>query len=86
MWTFLQLNTITGQIDQLHFDIQGESRGLFVLNDKNLAKDMKVMKGRFTLYPTQNMYNFILLDQDNGRSWQIQWSFDKENRLVIPIY
>ncbi|MEI6662551.1 MAG: hypothetical protein WCL01_10525 [Comamonadaceae bacterium] len=34
--------------------------------------------GRFTLYPTRNMYNFILLDQDVGRTWQIQWSTDKE--------
>ena len=41
--------------------------------------------GRFTLYPTKNMYNFILLDQVNGKTWQIQWSIDEENRMIIPI-
>lgn len=42
--------------------------------------------GRFFLYPTQNMYNFILLDQLDGRVWQVQWSTESKNRMVIPIY
>lgn len=85
MWTFLQLNTITGQIKQLHFDTSGDSRLKLIVNDENLAKNLPNLKGRFTLYPTQNMYNFILLDQDNGRTWQVQWSFEKENRMILPI-
>jgi hypothetical protein len=40
---------------------------------------------RFTLYPTQNMYNFILLDQIDGKTWQVQWSTDPELRGVVPI-
>ena len=43
------------------------------------------MNGRFTLYPTQNMYTFILLDQLDGRTWQVQWSIEPENRFIIPI-
>lgn len=85
MWTFLQLNTITGQIRQLHFDTSGDSRLKLILNDENLAKNLPSLKGRFTLYPTQNMYNFILLDQDNGRTWQVQWSYEKENRIILQI-
>lgn len=85
MWTFLQLNTITGQIKQLHFDTSGDSRLKLIVNDENLAKNLPNLKGRFTLYPTQNMYNFILLDQDNGRTWQVQWSYEKENRMILPI-
>ncbi len=85
MWTFLQLNTITGHIKQLHFDTSGDSRLKLIVNDENLAKNLPNLKGRFTLYPTQNMYNFILLDQDNGRTWQVQWSFEEENRMILPI-
>ena len=42
--------------------------------------------GRFFLYPTQNMYNFILLDQVDGRTWQVQWSTEESKRLVYRIY
>lgn len=41
--------------------------------------------GRFTLYPTNNIYNFILLDQIDGRMWQVQWSLKEKNRGLIPI-
>ena len=42
--------------------------------------------GRFKLYPTGNMYNFIMVDVINGRSWQVQWSTKKDERLVLRIY
>ena len=41
--------------------------------------------GRFFLYPTQNIWNFILLDQLDGRVWQVQWSTEQKNRMVIQI-
>ncbi|WP_223550544.1 hypothetical protein [Aestuariivivens sp. NBU2969] len=41
--------------------------------------------GRYKLYPTQNMYNFILLDVIDGYTYQVQWSIDKDKRLVLPI-
>jgi hypothetical protein len=40
--------------------------------------------GRFTMYPTYNIYNLILLDQIDGRTWQVQWG-KPEERQVIPI-
>ena len=33
----------------------------------------------------KNMYTFILLDQHDGRMWQVQWAIDADQRLVIPI-
>lgn len=42
--------------------------------------------GRFKLYPTNNMFNFIMLDVINGKTWQVQWSTDPENRIVKRIY
>ena len=39
----------------------------------------------FQLFPTTNMWTFIKLDTRNGRMWQVQWSIDVDQRLVIPI-
>ena len=85
MWTFIKLNTRNGQMWQVQYDVSGNSRlesnlSLIPLVAKEGEKD-----GRFTLYITQNIYNFILLDQLDGRIWQVQWSTEAENRLVIPI-
>jgi hypothetical protein len=85
-WTFIQLETTTGKMWQIQYSVQDDNRGGVVLNDKNLAKDKEVVVGRFTLYPTSNMWTFILLDQISGSSWQVQWSFDEKNRFVTPIY
>ena len=85
-WIFIQLETATGKMWQIQYSVQDDKRGGLVLNDKNLAEDKEVVVGRFTLYPTSNMWTFILLDQISGSSWQVQWSFDKKNRFVSPIY
>ena len=85
IWTFIQLNTTTGQMWQVYFDTQGSNRGAVVLNSQNLAREKDQISGRFTLYPTSNMYNFILLDQIDGRTWQVQWSNESKNRFVLPI-
>ena len=42
--------------------------------------------GRFKLYPTKNTYTFLLLDVKLGRTWQVQWSFEANERFVIPIF
>lgn len=77
---------MTEKIWQIQYDVSGNNRGGVVLNDKDLAEDKEKIPGRFTLYPTQNMWTFILLDQIDGSSWQVQWAMEKENRFVIPIY
>lgn len=57
-----------------------------ILNSRSLVYSWEEeINGRFTLYPTTNTYNFILLDQINGRTYQVQWSINKNERLVIPI-
>lgn len=86
IWTFIKLNTSNGQMWQVQFAINNEGkRGEDVLSLFRLASGKEAVNGRFELYPTENMYNFILLDQVDGRSWQVQWSFDYMNRGIIPI-
>ena len=38
--------------------------------------------GRYKLYPTQNMYNFIMQDVISGKSYQVQWNTDESKRFV----
>jgi hypothetical protein len=85
IWTFIKLNTRNGQMWQVQFDVAGENRNVTYLNTLSLVSSEEEVNDRFTLYPTQNMYNFILLDQLSGKTWQVQWSQKAENRGVIPI-
>ena len=63
MWNFIQLETSTGKMYIVQYSINDDYRGRYPLNDKNLASEKKSVIGRFTLYPTSNIWNFILLDQ-----------------------
>lgn len=86
-WTFIKLDTRNGKMWQVHFTVKDDSeRTELILNSTALVDEGKEVKGRFTLYPTENMYNFLLLDQIEGYVYQVQWSMTKENRGVIPIY
>lgn len=90
MWNFLKLDTRTGVITQVQYDVSGNGQGEFILSYRILLpmdeswRDAK--NGRFKLYPTQNTYNFLLLDQVDGRMWQVQWSTDAKNRGIVYDY
>ncbi len=84
MWTFIKLNTRTGQIWQVQYSLEDDQIEVPLSLTARVSKEEE-KNGRFFLYPTQNMYNFILLDQIDGRTWQVQWSQDAENRGMIPI-
>jgi hypothetical protein len=86
-WTFIKLNTRNGKMWQVHFSISDDGyEGELILNSLPLVRTEEEVNGRFTLYSTKNVYNFILLDQIDGRTYQVQWNNDKEKRIVIPIY
>ena len=59
--------------------------GVTNLSSETLVTTDKEVNDRFTLYPTQNMYTFILLDQLDGKTWQVQWSTEASNRGIMPI-
>lgn len=84
MWTFIKLDTRNGLMWQVQYSLNSEGRMVTSLNFDPLISLDKEVKDRFTLYPTQNMFNFILLDQISGKTWQVQWSTDT-NRGIIPI-
>lgn len=93
MWTFLELNTCFGSIRQVQYTVKDDDNYRFKLSISSddlresgfsLYRD-KIIPGRFALYKTQNMYNFILLDKVDGRTWQVQWGMDAKDRQIIPI-
>lgn len=85
MYTFIKLDTRNGQMWQVQWGTEDKFRFVNTLSDISRVNKDEEKNGRFFLYPTTNIYNFILVDQIDGRTWQVQWG-EKENRAVIPIY
>jgi hypothetical protein len=83
IFNFLKLDTRTGQLWQVQWSSQAEQRLINPINLKPLADDNK--PGRFTLYPSSNIFTFLLLDQEDGRQWQIQWGLKPGERLMREI-
>lgn len=80
IWNTLLLDTQTGQVWQVQIGLKNEDRMRIPLNKEILASS-GAKPGRFTLYSSRNIYQFILLDQENGRTWQIQWSTENTNGI-----
>jgi hypothetical protein len=85
MWTFIKLDTRNGKMWQVQYSMNSESRFETYLNLMALVIKDQEINDRFTLYPTQNIYTFILLDQIEGKTWQVQRSSERENRAILPI-
>ena len=89
MWTFIKLNTTTGEIWQVQYTLSDDHPSLeTVLNDRPLivtTNPNEKSPGRFSLYPTKNLYNYILLYQMDGRVWQVQWGFEPDKHMIMPI-
>ena len=88
MWTFLKLDTMTGKIWQVQFSIEGpeyrfETPLSLIDIPETLGLEQKI--GRYALFPTQNFYNFIMLDQIDGHTYQVQWSGELANRYILQI-
>ena len=87
MYTFIKLDTRNGKMWQVQWSTKGSDyRFETTLSDISRVTEDEEKNGRFFLYPTTNIYNFILLDQIDGRAWQVQWSLEPKDRMVMRIY
>lgn len=84
IYTFLKLDTATGKIDQLQWSLESDNEGSVPINSDDLSLDSGC--GTFELYPTMNMYQFILLDKVSGRQWHIQWGMKSSQRWIRRFY
>ncbi len=71
MYTFIKLNTRNGKMWQVQWGMENDYRFETSLSNISLVNNSDERNGRFFLYPTSNIYTFILLDQISGRSWQV---------------
>jgi hypothetical protein len=85
VFNFIKLNTTNGQLTQVQYSMENSKRFEVILSTVSLVKKEEEVKGRFILYPTKNIWTFILLDQIGGNTWQVQWSLNPEQRTIIPI-
>lgn len=87
IYNLIKLNTATGQLWQVQYGV-GDTDALTVSIDNSslLYSWEPEVPGRFELYPTQNMYNFILIDNDTGKTWQVQWNTSSSKRFRQRIY
>ena len=82
IFTFLRLNTTNGFIDVVQYSTKDNAM-IYGLSTYPLVDNGTI--DRFTIYPTLNMWTFLLLDQVEGNTYQVQWSTDAEKQFVVQI-
>ena len=82
MWTFLELDTATGLVWQVQYSADNDNERFKTILNDIVLNDSEQLNGRWKLYPTQNMYQFLLVDVMGGAVIQIQWSTE-DNRGIV---
>jgi hypothetical protein len=83
IYTFLQLDTMTGQIEQFQWSLDLNNEGSVTINGDVLAYGY--CPNCFELYPTNNLYQFILLNKTTGQKWHVQWGVEASRRWIRRI-
>lgn len=83
-FNFLKLDKKTGKIYLVQWSLEGEKEFSITLNGIDLSQ-FSTDGNCFKLYPTKNMWQFILLDGASGRAWHVQWGFEEKNRWIKRI-
>ncbi len=84
MYNLLKLDTQTGKIEQVQWSLDEDKEFSISINSEDLSLSNTI--NSFELYPTQNMYQFILLDKASGRTWHVQWGLTYKKRWMKRIY
>jgi hypothetical protein len=87
VYMLLKLDTRTGQIWQVQWGSEPKQMFTGTVNKTMLlpadpTHPTVLEPGRFTLEPTDNIFTFVLIDQDDGRTWRVQWG---DNPFIMPI-
>lgn len=85
IYYYIKLNTRTGQIWQIKIDQKKANQLELPFSNLPFVKKHEEVDNRFTLYPTQNSWNYMLLDQVNGRIWQVTWDINPDKNKIIPL-
>jgi hypothetical protein len=85
IYNLIKLDTRNGKMWKVQWNGDTEKRFTSEINSIPFVDREDEKNGRFILQATPNIFNFILLDQIDGRTWQVQWSNAPKERFVIPI-
>ncbi len=86
IYTFLELDTKNGMIRQVQWSLDSGKEFTVSINGTDLSYGLGYGSNSFELYPTQNMYQFILLDKTDGRKWHVQWGMEASKRWIRRIF
>ena len=84
IYNLLKLDTHTGKIEQVQWSLDENEEFTSIINSQDLSWETGM--NSFELYPTQNMYQFVLLDKLTGRTWHVQWGLNDKERWIKRIY
>ena len=86
IYHFLELDTKTGKIKQVQWNLDEDKEFTSTINSEDLNLGYGYGSGTFELYPTKNMYQFLLIDKTNGRKWHVQWGLEDSKRWIRRIW
>lgn len=85
IYNLLRLDTKTGKIEQVQWSLDSSPESTWTINSTDYSYS-GYTEGSFELYPTNNMYQFILIDTHMGRMWHVQWGIGDSKRWIRRIY
>ena len=88
-YNLLKVDTRTGSVWQVQYRMKGVSAQTVPINymgSLGVVRDEDGWDGRFELYPTKNMYTFILIDSGSGATFQVQWGTEPDYRFMERLY
>lgn len=85
IYILLKLDTKRGKVWMVQYGVGSTRPAETPINNYYIASDDEGWNGRFELYPTKNMYNFIMVDNYDGETYQVQWDTDPSYRVIRSI-
>lgn len=84
IYILIKLDTQTGKLELIQWSLKSKDEFSATLN----SDDLSLYDGlnSFELYPTKNLYQFILLDKATGRNWHVQWGTKSSEMWIRRIY
>ena len=84
-YNLIKLDTRTGKVWQIQYRMRDVEAQVVNINYFGVVFEVDGWDRRFELYPTKNMYTFIMLDTGNGDTYQVQWGTSYDYRFVEPL-
>ena len=84
-YNLLKLDSRTGRVWQVQYRMKDVDPSVVSINFIGVVLEIDGWDGRFELYPTKNMYTFIMIDTGTGDTYQVQWGTSYDYRFVEKL-